>query len=158
MLPLVAGGDLKVVALCMSDGGMPETTDQRVLIADKMINGLIKNGVPIGNIFVDPLVQPVSTNSGFGIEFLESIQRIMAGYPGVHTICGLSNISYGLPERKFLNQTFVTMAIDRGLDGTIINPLDRRIMANIAAAEALAGRDNYCVKYLQAYRAGKIKF
>ncbi|MEW6489925.1 MAG: methyltetrahydrofolate cobalamin methyltransferase [Thermodesulfobacteriota bacterium] len=157
LLPLVAGTDLKVVALCMSDEGMPETADQRIQIAGRLIEGLTRNGVAIGNIFVDPLVQPLSTRSDFGVEFLKAVEGIMTGFPGVHTMCGLSNISYGLPERKLLNQTFAVMAVAKGLDGLIINPLDRRMMANLVAAEALAGRDNYCMKYLKAYRGKRFE-
>ncbi|GAB4262301.1 methyltetrahydrofolate cobalamin methyltransferase [Deferrisoma sp.] len=157
LLPVVAGTDLRVVALCMSDEGMPETTDQRLAIADKLVNGLVQAGVPVGNIYVDPLVQPLSTRSDFGVEFLNAVEQIMARFPGIHTMCGLSNISYGLPERKLLNQTFMVMAIAKGLDGAIINPLDRRMMAQIIAAEALAGRDNYCMKYLKAYRAKRFE-
>ncbi len=78
----------------------------------------------------------------------------MDTYPGIHTACGLSNISYGLPARQFMNRTFMTMAIAKGLDGAIINPLDDRMMAKIIAAEALAGRDNFCMNYLKAFRAG----
>ena len=141
----------------MSDKGMPETADQRMAIADELINGLVQKGVKAEDIHVDPLVQPVATNSGFGLEFLASVERIMTGYPGVHTMCGLSNISYGLPERKFLNQTFMVAAIAKGLDGAIINPLDKRMMACIVAAEALMGKDNYCMNYLKAYRAGALE-
>jgi len=78
----------------------------------------------------------------------------MDTYPGIHTAWGLSNISYGLPARRFMNRTFMTMAIAKGLDGAIINPLDSRMMAKIVAAEALAGRDNFCMNYLKAFRAG----
>ncbi len=158
LLPVISGTDLRVVALCMSDAGMPETADQRLKIADELINGLVKNDVALTNIYVDPLVQPVATNSSFGVEFLTAVERIMTGFPGVNTICGLSNISYGLPERKFLNQTFMTMAIAKGLNGAIVNPLDRRMMAVIVAAEALAGRDEYCMNYLKAYRRQMFEF
>jgi 5-methyltetrahydrofolate corrinoid/iron sulfur protein methyltransferase len=157
LLPLIAGTDLKVIALCMSDDGMPETVEDRLKIADKLINGLTRNKVKVENIFVDPLVQPMSVNNSFGTEFLDSVEEIMKRFPGIHTACGLSNISYGLPARKFLNQIFMIMAIAKGLDGAIMNPLDQRMMANITAAEALAGRDSYCVKYLKAYRAGKFE-
>lgn len=156
LLPLLSGTDLHVVALCMSDDGMPETADQRLAIADDLIQGLTKAGVSLDHIHVDPLVQPVSTNTAYGIQFLDGVEKIMAGFPGVHTMCGLSNISYGLPERKFLNQTFMIQAIAKGLDGAIINPLDQRMMAGIVAAEALAGRDDYCMKYLKAYRSGML--
>lgn len=158
LLPLVADTDLKIVALCMSDEGMPETCEERVKIADKLINSLVGKNVPIENIYVDPLVQPVSTNGDFGVEFLNAVEKIMTGFPGVHTMCGLSNISYGLPLRKHLNQNFAVMAIARGLDGLIINPLDKRMMANIIAAETLAGRDNYCMNYLKAYRDNRFEF
>lgn len=157
LLPVVAGTDLKVVALCMSDDGMPETVEARLAIADKLINALVQNRVAIENIYVDPLVQPMSVNNSFGVEFLNAIEAIRRKFPGVHTMCGLSNISFGLPARKFLNQTFMAMAIAKGLDGAIINPLDKKMMANIVAAEALAGRDNYCVKYLKAFRAGLLE-
>lgn len=152
LIPLVAGTDLKVVALCMSDEGMPETMGDRLKIADKLINGLVRNNVPLDNIYVDPLVQPISTNSIFAVEFINSVEAIMTGFKGVHTMCGLSNISYGLPERKFMNHAFAIMAIGKGLDGLIINPLDKMMMASLITAEALAGRDDYCVNYLKAYR------
>jgi len=157
LLPLVAGTDLKVVALCMSDDGMPETADQRLAIAERLIDSLVKNGVAPANIHVDPLVQPVSTHNDFGVHFLEAVERIRKEFSGVHTMCGLSNISYGLPERKLLNQVFMAMAIARGLDGAIVNPLDRRMMAVIAAAETLVGNDSYCMNYLKAYRSGALE-
>lgn len=156
LLPVLAGTDLKVIALCMSDKGMPETRDERVAIADALINNLVKNNIPLDNIFVDPLVQPVSTNDKYGMEFLNAIDAIMTGFPGVHTVCGLSNISYGLPERKLLNQTLMVMAIAKGLDGAIVNPLDRQMMTNIITAETLAGKDEYCMAFLSAYREEKL--
>ena len=152
LLPVVAGADCKVVALCMSDEGMPETADQRMAIAEPLINALVQKNIELDRIYVDPLVQPVSTNHVFGRQFLEAIERITTQFPGIHTICGLSNISYGLPVRGLLNQTFMSMAIAKGLDGAIVNPLDNRMMANIYAAEALIGRDEWCGNYLQAFR------
>jgi len=154
LMPIIAGTDMRVIALCMSDEGMPQTVDDRLKIADKLVNGLVQNNVSIENIFVDPLVQPLSVNDLFGLEFLNAIELIMKRFEGVHTACGLSNISYGLPVRKFMNQTFMAMAIAKGLDGAIVNPLDKKMMANIIAAEALVGKDNFCMDYLKAYRAG----
>ena len=151
----MTGTDLKVIALCMSDEGMPKTVDDRLAIADELINGLVKNNVPLDNIYVDPLVQPISTDDTFGIEFLNAVEKIMTNFEGVHTMCGLSNISYGLPKRKFMNRTFMTMAIAKGLDGAIVDPLDNAMMANITASETLMGGDDYCTDYLKAFRAGK---
>ncbi|QTA78984.1 Dihydropteroate synthase [Desulfonema limicola] len=154
LMPIIAGTDIKVIALCMSDEGMPTTMEDRQKIADKLVNGLVKNNVNIENIFIDPLVQPISVNKEFGMEFLCSIENIMKNFKGIHTVCGLSNISYGLPARKVLNRAFMTMAVSRGLDAAIIDPLDKKMMRAIIAAQALSGQDDFCVNYLQAYRSG----
>lgn len=154
LIPVVAGTEFKVVALCMSDKGMPETVEDRMSIADKLINRLMQNNVKIENIYVDPLVQPISVSNNFGIEFLNTIEKIVNTFEGIHTICGLSNISFGLPNRTYLNGNFMAMAINRGLDGAIVNPLDKNIMASILAAEVLCGKDEYCTNYLKAHRAG----
>jgi len=155
LMPIIAGTDMKVIALCMSDDGMPRTVEDRLKIADKLVNGLLQNNVKLENIFVDPLVQPLSVDDTFGTEFINSVEQIMQKFEGIHTACGLSNISYGLPQRPFLNQTFMVMAITKGLDGAIVNPLDKKMMANITAAETLAGKDSYCMNFLQEFRAGK---
>jgi 5-methyltetrahydrofolate--homocysteine methyltransferase len=157
ILSLVAGTDLKVVALCASDKVLPKTVEDRMSIAGKLVNGLSQKNVPLDNIYIDPLVQPISTNNQFGIEFLNTVEKIMTTFKGIHTICGLSNISFGLPERKFLNQTFLIMAITKGLDGAVIDPLDKRLMAYILAAEALKGQDGFCRNYIKAYRDKKFE-
>jgi cobalamin-dependent methionine synthase I len=154
LLPIIAGSDFKIIALCMSDEGMPITVDDRLKIADKLINSLIQNNIPVENIFVDPLVQPLSVDKTYGIGFINTIEAITQKFEGIHTACGLSNISYGLPGRKHLNRAFMIQAILKGLDGAIINPLDKGMIAAITAAEALAGKDDYCMNYLKAFRAG----
>lgn len=158
LLPIMANNNnLKVVALCMSDAGMPTSCDDRMKIADQLISGLTGKGVPIENIYVDPLVQPLGTDHTFGLEFLKAVRAIVEKFPGVHCMCGLSNISYGLPARKYVNRIFMAQAIACGLDGAIINPLDKGMMGTIAAAEALAGKDKSCIRYLKAFRGGLIE-
>jgi len=156
LIPLIAGTDLKIVALCMGDAGMPETAEARIRIADDLITRLTRNNIPIENIYVDPLVQPVAANKVYGIEFLNAVGKIMTDFPGVHTICGLSNVSYGLPERKLLNRSFMIMALSRGLDVAVLDPLDKQMMTAIIAAEALTGTDDFCMNYLNAYRGKKL--
>ncbi len=157
LVPMLAGTDLKVVALCMDDEGMPETADDRVRTADRLVNALVRRGIATGNIHVDPLVQPISVRNESGLAFLESVRRIREALQGVHVICGLSNVSYGLPQRRLLNRVFLTMAVAAGLDSAILDPLERRTMAALAAAEALAGGDAYCSRYLKAHRAGLLE-
>ena len=111
LMPIVADTDMKVIALCMSDAGMPKTVKDRMKIADELVGGLLRNNVKVENIFVDPLVQPLSVEGSCGMEFINTIEKIVTTYPGIHTACGLSNISYGLPARKFMNQTFMTMEV-----------------------------------------------
>jgi len=158
IISLIAGTPLKIVALCMSDEGMPDTADKRIAIADRLINGLVQKGVKVEDIFVDPLVQPLATKDTYGIEFLMAVEQIMKRFPGVHTICGMSNISFGLPERKLVNQTFMVMAITRGLDAAVMNPRDKRLMASVITTEALMGKDNFCMNYLKAYRDKQLDF
>ncbi|MCF8217767.1 MAG: methyltetrahydrofolate cobalamin methyltransferase [Bacteroidales bacterium] len=158
MIPILRDSDLKVIALCMSDEGMPYTKEDRLKIADKLINSLVQNNVKIENIYVDPLVHPIGSGNHLGNEFLKSIETIKREYEGIHTICGLSNVSYGIPKRKFANQVFMSMAISKGLDSAILNPLDKRMMANIVAAETLIGKDDYCMNYVEAYRNGLFDF
>jgi len=154
LMPLVAGSGFKVIALCMSDEGMPRTVDDRMKTADKLVNGLMRNNVKVEDIFVDPLVQPISVDTGLGMDFLKTVELIVKTFEGIHVACGLSNVSYGLPARAALNRTFMAMAVAKGLDGAIVNPLDPEMMACIAAAEALAGRDEYCSRYIKSYREG----
>jgi 5-methyltetrahydrofolate--homocysteine methyltransferase len=158
MIPILRGTEMKVIALCMSDEGMPYTKDDRMKIADRLINSLVKNDVKMENIFVDPLVQPIGSGDNFGIEFLNTIEELNKQYKGINTICGLSNISYGIPKRKYANQTFMTMAITKGLNSAIMNPLDKRMMANIITTETLLGKDPFCEKYMNAYREGMFEF
>lgn len=154
MIPVLRGTDMKVIALCMSNEGMPYTASDRMKIADKLVNNLVQNNVKIENIFVDPLVQPIGSGDNLGVEFLNAVEQIHKEFEGIHTICGMSNISFGIPKRKFANQVFMIMAITKGLDSAIMNPNDRRMMANIIAAEMLAGKDQFCEKYMNAYREG----
>ena len=154
ILSVIKGSDVKIIALCMSDEGMPYTKDARMKIADKLVNGLTANDVPLENIYVDPLVQPIGSGDTLGLEFLNTIEQIHEEFKGINTICGLSNISFGLPKRKFVNQAFMIMAITKGLNAAIMNPLDQKMMANIVVAEMLAGKDEFCANYMDAYREG----
>ena len=158
LLPLLAGTDLKVIALCVEDGAMPETAEDRLRIADRLVEDLIKHNVKLENVYLDPLVQPLGTTDTCGREFLDAIQAIREAYPEAHTMCGLSNISFWLPNRGFANPVFMAMAIAKGLDGAIVDPRNKRMMATIQAAETLAGHDTYCENYLEAHRNKLFEF
>lgn len=156
MLPLVREHGAKVVALCQGEGGLADTVQRKVDAASRLVERLVRGGIALGDIYVDPLVFPVATDSGAGSVAIAAIGEIMRGFPGVHTICGLTNVSHGLPARKLLNRSFLVAAMSAGLDAAILDPLDRELMASLLATSALLGHDEYCTELLRAYRAGRL--
>lgn len=154
VLPLAVKYNAKIVALCMDDTGMPETGEDRVRVAQSLYQKLTAAGVADENIYFDPLVKPISAVEKAGVEVLESIKLIKQLYPKVHFTCGLSNVSYGLPNRKVLNRLFVVQTMTLGMDGYILNPTDKEMMGVIYASQALLGQDSYCMNYLAAHRKG----
>jgi 5-methyltetrahydrofolate--homocysteine methyltransferase len=157
VMPLVAQYKTGIVALCMDDSGMPETAGDRVRIAGSLIKKLTGEGVGLEDIYIDPMVRPISTGSHYGPVVLDTIRRVREEYPGVHLACGLSNISFGLPNRKLINQAFLIAAMAAGLDAAILDPLDKKLMSFLCVAEALLGQDEFCMDYLNRYREGRIE-
>jgi cobalamin-dependent methionine synthase I len=156
MMPFLKGKDCSVVALCMDDTGMPKSAQDVIDRAKRLVKGLEDIDIGRESIFIDPLIQPISVDTSKGIMAIDSVSGIMKELPGVHTICGLSNISYGLPQRKIINRTFLSLLMYAGLDAAIIDPLDDKIMAALKTTEMLMGNDNYCAQYLKGVRAGQI--
>ncbi len=157
VLPLLKEHKAKVIALAMGASGPPSGLEDRVETGCRLVDRLTAAGMALDDIYVDTCVLPASTGGEHPRFVAEAVGQIMAQYPGVHTSVGLSNVSFGLPVRKLLNETFLVLLMSRGLDAAIVDPCDRQLMANIAAAEALLGRDEYCAEYLRAYRAGKLE-
>lgn len=154
--PFLSEYDASVVALCMDDTGMPETTDERVKIAESLIERLTKLGMKLEDIYIDPMIRPIGTGSHYGIVAIETMRQVKRAFPEVHIMCGLSNISFGLPARKIINQTFLISAMNAGMDGAILDPLDKKLMSFLYACEAVLGLDEYCVNYLEKYREGEL--
>jgi 5-methyltetrahydrofolate--homocysteine methyltransferase len=91
-----------------------------------------------------------------GIATLGAIGKIMGDFPGVNTICGLSNISYGLPERRLINRNYLALGMSYGLSAVILDPTDRQLMNTLLTVEMLLGRDEYCGNFIDAYQNGQI--
>lgn len=157
ILPLICEYDTGIVALCMDDNGMPETVEERVTIADRLIRKLTARGVKQEDIFIDPMVRPIGTGSHYGVVAIETIRKVKSEFPDVHITCGLSNISFGIPARKVMNQAFLIAAMTAGMDGAILNPLDGKLMTFVYATEALLGRDEFCMNYLMKFREGLLE-
>ena len=156
MMPILTEFDASVVALCMDDSGMPETADDRFRIADTLIEDLSKLGIKHDDIYIDPMIRPVGTGSHYGIVALNTMRAVKEKFPEVHIMCGLSNISFGLPARKLINQVFLVSCMNAGMDGAILDPMDKKLMSFLYASEAVLGMDEFCINYLEKFREDEL--
>jgi cobalamin-dependent methionine synthase I len=156
LFPIVVKNKCKVVVLCMDDQGIPKTTQERVVIASRLLQDLTQAGIPSDHIYLDPLVLPVGVEPEAASVTLETIKILRSMFSKSHIICGASNVSMGLPGRKLINRTFLTMAIFTGLDALLIDVRDQALMSSIYASQILVNQDPYCAQYLKAFRAKRI--
>jgi 5-methyltetrahydrofolate--homocysteine methyltransferase len=156
LLPVVTGHPCCVVALCMAETSMPTTVKERVAVGSELIQKLTGQGIPMKKIYVDPLVQPVSVDTHMGTAILQAIRNIMNDFPGVNTICGLSNISFGLPSRRLINRNFLALCMAYGLSAAILDPCDTELMSTRLSIEMLLGHDEYCENFIEAYQNGRL--
>lgn len=154
ILPLVAKHGCQVIALAMDAKKIPETVKGRVAVIEAVMQKTRSAGVPDEHIYVDPLTMTIGTNIQSGIISCDTIRAIHQAYPEVHFTIGLSNISFGLPARSYINRAFLILAMAAGLDCAILDPLDQELQATLLAAELVLGRDRHCLNYTRAYRAG----
>jgi len=140
----------------MDEHGIPDTVEERLSACELIMTHLTGLGVEAEQVFFDPLVLPIAVDSSQGLVTLRTIEQIKSHYPGARTVMGLSNISYGLPNRQLVNRAFLLMAAYAGLDAVILDPLDTKAMSLIRAADMLTGKDPSCRGYIRAYRKGII--
>jgi cobalamin-dependent methionine synthase I len=143
-----------LVALAMGTDGIPPTVEERLAACEQIMTHLTRLGFEAGQIFFDPLILPIAVDSAQGIVTLKTLEQIKSRYPGVKTVLGLSNISYGLPCRSLVNRAFLLMAAYAGLDAVILNPLDTKMMSLIKIADMLTGKDTSCRGYMRAHQKG----
>jgi 5-methyltetrahydrofolate--homocysteine methyltransferase len=156
VLRIVRDRGARVVGLTMGEAGTPERPQQRRDLAAAIADLAASYDVPADRVYIDALVRPVSTEAAQGRAFLEALRLIRESVPGVRLVCGLSNVSFGLPNRALLNRTFLAMAMAAGLDAAILDPLDAQLMATARAGCALLEMDDYCMAYLAAHREGRL--
>jgi 5-methyltetrahydrofolate--homocysteine methyltransferase len=152
VLPLVKEHNAAVIALCMDDDGIPETPADRLRVGSKIIERAAKMGIPLENLVVDPLALTMGADSNAGRVALDTIGLLVKEF-GVNITMGASNISFGMPDRKYINSTFVAMAIHAGMTCPITNPLVPEVNIAILAADLAMGRDEYGMRWIQAFRA-----
>ena len=152
VFPAIADTRWKCVALCSDEKGIPDTAEKRLKVFDRILAEADKYGISHDRLFIDPLVEMVCTSED-GIEtVIETIKGIRERDEDVHIIGAISNISFNLPARALMNQTFTTLAINAGMDAGILDPTNRGMLGAIFATEACLGMDDYCMEYIGAYR------
>ena len=158
--------DAQVVVSAASESSMPEDSNERMENLKNLIDYSTSKGLLLKDLFIDPLIFPISVSSSYGTDALEAISKIKNEWPEVNITGGMSNVSFGLPKRRLVNDVFISLAIDAGANSGIINPVESkidRILSIDKNSEAfsitkdmLEGRDEFCVNYLSAFREKRI--
>ncbi len=157
ILPFSEQFGTKLIGLCMDEQGIPAKPQVRYKLGLQILNTAERFKIDRDEVYLDPLVLPVSTDIQNGVKVLETLRLLKSDDPNILTVIGLSNISYGLPVKELLNRTYIAMAIAFGLDAAILNPLDKKLMSIIKTAETLTAQDEFCMKYINAYRNNKLE-
>lgn len=152
VLPLVKQYGAAVIAITNDETGISEDPTVRFSIAKKIVNRAASFGIPPEDVLIDPLAMPIGAVRTAGTSLFTLVRRVQEEL-GCNTICGASNISFGLPDRPTLNATFLAMAIAAGLTSAITNPLEEHVRKTILAADVFMGVDENCMAWLRAQRA-----
>ena len=156
-----------VIASAAGAAGLPNTLEERMVNIDAIYAQLEAAGFDKAAIHFDPLVFPISTDGENGVRFLNTVKAIREKYgPEVHIVAGLSNISFGMPNRKLINQVYTWLACEAGGDGGIVDPMQINIKILNAldtesepfqlARDLLLGKDEYGMEYISASRDGRL--
>ncbi len=151
VLPLAKEYGAAVIGLCMDDNGIPDTAEKRFAVAVRIIERATKMGIAIEDVVIDPLALAMSASSSAGRVALDTITLVVKEF-GVNISMGASNISFGMPDRRYINSTYIAMAIHAGLTCPITNPLVTEVNTAILAADLSMGRDDYGMNWIKAYR------
>ena len=149
VLPIVKERGAAVIGLTMDDNGIPKTAEERVAVAEKILERAAKIGIPAEDVIIDPLVLTVGSDSRAALVTLQTIELLRKNF-GVNVNLGASNVSFGLPDRLTVNQAFLALAIQAGVTCSITDPL--KLGATVKAADLLLGRDDYAMRYIKYFR------
>ena len=151
VLPLAKEYGAAVIGLCMDDNGIPKTAEARFAVAARIIERAAQAGIPLEDVVIDPLAMAMSADSKAGRIALDTIKLVVKEF-GVNISMGASNISFGMPDRRYINATFIAMAIHAGLTCPITNPLLVEVNTAVLGADLSMGRDDYGMRWIKAFR------
>lgn len=152
ILPVVKERGAAMIGLTMDDNGIPKTPEERVTVAEKILERAAKLSIPTEDVIIDPLVLTVGSDSKAAFVTLQTIELLRKNF-GVNINLGASNVSFGLPDRLTVNHVFMAMAIQAGATCSITDPM--KLGATIKAADLLLGRDDYATKFIKYFRSGE---
>ena len=157
----------RVIVTAAGESAMPSNTEERVTNASRMVDSGLERGLALGDLFVDPLIFPISVDGRFGPHSLDAIRTLRQRYGNeIHITGGFSNVSFGIPSRKWINDVYIILAVAAGADSGIIDPvgskpaeifnIDRNCAPYKLAEDAIMGRDEHCANYIMAWRNGEL--
>ncbi len=149
ILPLVKERGAAVIGLTMDDNGIPKTAEERVVVAEKILERAARLGIPAEDVIIDPLVLTVGSESKASLVTLQTIDLLRKNL-GVNVNLGASNVSFGLPDRPSINQAFLALTIQAGATCAITDAV--KLGATIRATDLLLGKDDYAMRYIKYYR------
>jgi len=155
VFPVIADSKWECIALLSGKNRITEDVSERIDIFEQIMEKAKEYGIAPSRMHIDPLVFSVGTNPESFLGYSKVAQYVKKAYPDIHITSGLSNISYGIPSRKTMNQAFLILAMQAGMDCAIIDPTNRDMIGSVFAAEALLGIDEYCIEYIGGYNEGR---
>jgi 5-methyltetrahydrofolate--homocysteine methyltransferase len=154
VFPVIAETGWKVITLLCDNSGIPKSADPRISVFREILKKAEAYKIDPSRLFVDPVVEMLCASEDGIAKITETIKAVKEICPAVHITSGASNISFNLPMRKFINRGFIILCMGAGMDSAIVDPTNEDMLALIYAAEALLGRDEMCMEYINAYRDG----
>jgi 5-methyltetrahydrofolate--homocysteine methyltransferase len=154
VFPKIAGTKWQCVALLCDDTGIPRSAAKRLEVFAALMKKAKEFNIDPSRLHIDPLVEMLATSDDGINMIVEVMKDIRKQYPTIHITGAASNISFNLPARKIVNQAFVVLAMNAGLDSVILDPLNRDLRGLIYATDALLANDEMCIEYIHAFRKG----
>ena len=148
LIPLAKEQDMNIIGLPIDKNGIPRSSKERLDLAYRLVEIVSRNGISPEKLYIDCIIEPVSVSAGSAVAALETIAKVKENIPEVKTFICLTAVSFGLPERKLLNRNFLTLLLKEGIDAVILNPLDKELLSNLFASNALLDKDFYCQDYM----------
>ena len=157
----------RVIVMATGADGMPEDDQQRIDNTNTIMDHVLSKGFALSDVFMDAIVFPISVDPQYGTHYFNAVRAIREKYGDeIHIGMGLSNVSFGMPKRKLINETFIYLGLEAGIDAGLVDPVQTKLNAVFdldtdsepvkLASDMLLGRDDFCMGYIQAFRDGRL--